>query len=129
MADRLSARLAAGAVLTLLSLSAPAQGGGTPDPTRPPDVDAATAGAAAKALQAVLLRPHGRSVAIINGQTVAVGDKVGNARLVSLTATEAVLSGPDGKEILKLAPAAAKTRQPARAATRKGTSGRGDSHD
>ena len=109
-------KLAAGAVLALVMLSMPLASMGAaslPDPTRPPDVSEATEGAATPSgLQAIVWRSHGGSVAVINGRTVAVGDKVGDARLVSLTATEAVLSGPNGKTTLKLAPAVDKKPAP-----------------
>jgi len=106
-----------------------------PDPTRPADVAETATGAAAAAptgLQAVLLRPHGKSVAVINGQTVAVGERVGEGRLVSLGANQAVLVGPNGREVLKLAPAAEKKPSAAAspaARTKKRISGRGESHE
>jgi MSHA biogenesis protein MshK len=125
---------AAGALAVLWSAASPAQTGGLPDPTRPPTFSEAPAASAPApaGLQAVLLRPHGRSVAVINGQTVAVGEKVGEARLVSLTANEAVLSGPNGKEVLKLAPAVDKKQMPSTppaAEAQKRIPRRGDSHD
>jgi MSHA biogenesis protein MshK len=139
MADRLIFRLATCAAITtiaLLSLNAAAQAGSPPDPTRPAnatETPGATGAAPAQTgLQAVILRPKGKSVAVINGQTVAVGSMVGEARLVSLTANEAVLSGPNGKEVLKLAPAVDKKQSPyARSAdkTKKRISGRGESHE
>lgn len=137
MADPVMRTLAKGAVIALAILSMPpasAQTGALPDPTRPPNVgETPTTGApAATGLQAVLLRPQGRSVAVINGQTVAVGDKVGEARLVSLTADTAVLSGPNGKEVLKLAPSVEKKQAPSvrpKAKTKKRNSRRGESHD
>jgi MSHA biogenesis protein MshK len=139
MADSLIHRIAmtgAVAAIVLSSLSAAAQGGGMPDPTRPANATEAPGAsgttAAPTGLQAVILRPKGKSVAVINGQTVAVGGMVGDARLVSLTAREAVLSGPNGKEVLKLAPAAEK-KQPVSAhpagRTTKRISGRGESHE
>jgi MSHA biogenesis protein MshK len=139
MADRLIRNLVLSGALAaaaLSSLPARAQTGSPPDPTRPPNVSevagANTSAPAPTGLQAVILRPGGKSVAVINGQTVAVGGMVGDARLVSLTANEAVLSGPNGKEILKLAPAVDKTQsasaRPA-AKTKKRISGRGEGHE
>jgi len=130
----MSRHFAAAAAVALASALAQAEA--LPDPTRPPSAGAASAEAGAGAgaaaplgLQAVILRPQGRSVAIINGQTVAVGDQVGAARLISLTADEAVLEGPKGKEVLKLLPAVDKTRASAATAAKKEISGRGNNHD
>lgn len=140
MADRLIYKLSRailGAAVALCSLPVLAQAGNPPDPTRPANATDApgAANAAAPAptgLQAVVLRPNGKSVAVINGQTVAVGDKVGEARLVSLTANEAVLAGPNGKEVLKLEPAAEKKQSVSAhhaGKTKKRNSARGASHD
>lgn len=78
------------------------------DPTRPPGN---IAGAALEAgsdgglrLQSVLSPQGGRASAIINGKVVRVGDRVGEARLVRLNETEAVLQGPNGMERLFLVP-------------------------
>jgi MSHA biogenesis protein MshK len=135
MVDRVMRRLLIAGFAFGIPLAA-AQTGGLPDPTRPAGTaDGAAvsdAPAAPVGLQAVLLRPGGKSVAIINGQTVSIGDKVGDSRLVSLNAQEAVLSGPNGREVLKLAPAADKKlpeAAPAKSKTRKMISGRGEGHE
>jgi MSHA biogenesis protein MshK len=139
MADRLIRKPVVAGILTAVALSCPpalAQTGNASDPTRPSNVaEAPGANATASAsagLQAVILRSNGKSVAVINGQTVAVGDMLGAARLVSLTANEAVLSGPNGREVLKLAPAAEK-KQPVSAhhagKTKKRIKARGESHE
>ena len=135
MADRLICRIALSGIAAAMFLAwlPPAALADSPDPTRPADFAAPAGAVAAPAgLQAVLLRPKGGSVAVINGQTVAVGERVGDARLVSLSANEAVLVGPNGREVLRLAPAAEKKQSmSAVPAVRgeKGTSGRGKSHD
>lgn len=129
--------LAYGATLVLALLASQqvlAQSGALPDPTRPPNMNetSAQAAPALTGLQAVVLRPDGHSVAVINGQAVAVGDKVGDARLVLLTADEAVLVGPNGKEVLKLAPTVDKKRAvsaPAAKKAKKRNLRRGKSHD
>ena len=82
------------------------------DPTRPPAawLTSAEAGAsglesdAGLRLQSVLLRPGGRPVAIIAGKTVALGERVGGAKLVRLTEREAMLQGADGVTRLYLTP-------------------------
>lgn len=82
------------------------------DPTRPPAAwmnaeDGSvpdTDGDAGLRLQSVLQRPGGRSVAIIGGKTVALGESVGATRLVRLNEREAVLQGADGVTHLYLTP-------------------------
>jgi MSHA biogenesis protein MshK len=137
MADPVMRRLVQNALFVLVllaSLPAMAQSGALPDPTRPPGVNETStqSAPAPTGLQAVVLRPQGHSVAVINGKTVAVGDKVGDARLVLLTAEEAVLVGPNGKEVLKLVPTVDKNRvasEPAAKKAKKRNPRRGKSHD
>lgn len=80
-----------------------------PDPTRPP---AAILGPQSEAggvplggpvLQAIRISQEHKS-AIISGERVALGGKFGDARLVRLTSSEAVLDGPEGKTVLRLVP-------------------------
>ncbi len=86
-----------------------------PDPTRPPAAfENAPAATEAKAgnsagLQTVILRKGRKPVAVINGETVELGGKVGEATLVKLSEREAVLQGPQGREVLHLTPKASKT--------------------
>lgn len=79
------------------------------DPTRPPAQIGGAPGMdaskvpAGPVLQSVLISP-GRKSAIISGAQVALGEKYGDARLTRLTENEAVLEGPQGTTVLKLAP-------------------------
>jgi len=79
------------------------------DPTRPPaELSAPQGNAAALApsgpeLQSVRISAHQRS-AMINGQHVKVGDKLGDARIVMITESEVVLKGSNGLQTLKLFP-------------------------
>jgi MSHA biogenesis protein MshK len=77
------------------------------DPTRPADATGAaregSSGPSGPALQSVLISPH-RRIAIVNGKTLKLGDKVGKARLVSITETEVVLQNGKDRQILKLYP-------------------------
>jgi MSHA biogenesis protein MshK len=91
------------------------------DPTRPPSVQAPTAEAGGEAppqtqLQSILIS-RGRKLAVINGQTVPLGGKVGEATLVSVRETEVVLRSGDATEVLKLHPNVEKrpVRRPVRA--------------
>lgn len=101
-----------------------------PDPTRPPDalLAPATEGGAGKAVesgvQTVILRPGGKSGAVINGQYVEVGGKLGDKRVLKITESEVVLKGESGREVIKATPAIEKvpTRKTA-AAKRPTTTG------
>jgi MSHA biogenesis protein MshK len=79
-----------------------------PDPTRPPAqmLRPAANGAApgAPQLQSILVgrAPGGRRVAVIDGNTVRVGDVVGGARVVGITQAQVVLARGARREILTL---------------------------
>lgn len=99
-----------------------------PDPTRPPpDVASsaaptgaagpagasgatatasgdAVAQAAASGLTSIFLRKGARPAAIINGQYVELGGKVGERKVVRITEGEVALAGTEGQEILRLTP-------------------------
>lgn len=84
----------------------------TADPTRPPsgwgsasdNAGADGEPAADMRLQSVIMPQRGKPRALIGGQSVTVGGKVGEATLVHLTEKEAVLQGPEGITRLYLAP-------------------------
>lgn len=82
-----------------------------PDPTRPPDALLAPgpAGGAPvsvdSGVQTVILRPGGKSAAVINGQYIVVGEMVGDKRVIKITESEVVLKGESGREIIKVMPA------------------------
>lgn len=77
------------------------------DPTRPPSsVSAPLEGqqdAPATQLQSVLLS-SGRKLAVINGETVPLGGRIGEARVIRITETEVTLKKGDETEVLKLLP-------------------------
>lgn len=88
-----------------------------PDPTRPPASFSAvptnnpvvlTSG---PVLQSVLISP-GRMVAIISGQTVKLGGKIGEAQVVKITESEVVLRSGKETQTLKLFPDIKKTELP-----------------
>ncbi|HZX31580.1 MAG TPA: hypothetical protein VFF03_09530 [Rhodocyclaceae bacterium] len=88
------------------------EGAPLPDPTRPPGGMLSGGGVeggaeAGMRLQSVLTKGD-RPTAIISGQVVRVGEKVGEARLVRVTENEAVLRGPGGVERLFLVPEVSK---------------------
>jgi MSHA biogenesis protein MshK len=92
-------------LLAGMSSASAQEGASLPDPTRPPGVlsgGGVEGGAeAGLRLQSVLTKGD-RPMAIISGQVVRVGEKVGEARLVRVTENEAVLRGPGGVERLFL---------------------------
>lgn len=85
-----------------------------PDPTRPPVTSPETVVPgtenvpAPSGLQTVILGKGHKPMAVINGIMVELGDKIGEATLVKLTESEAVLQGPAGKEVLHLLPGVVK---------------------
>ncbi|MBZ0091197.1 MAG: hypothetical protein K8F27_03120 [Sulfuricellaceae bacterium] len=105
------------AVLFLASFSV--HGENLPDPTRPAfaaDTPAspAASGAAGEAppepgLQSILLSP-GYKAAIINGQQVRVGARIGDAKVMEIRAGEVVLQKKNTREVLKLYPPLEKRR-------------------
>ncbi len=83
-----------------------------PDPTRPAGAvmssEAAGGGVATpleSGVQTVILRRGGKSAAVINGQYVEVGGKLGDKRVVKISESEVVLKGESGREVLKVTPA------------------------
>lgn len=94
------------------------------DPTRPPmSVDrpgAVEEAPPASQLQSILISGR-RRLAVINGNTVALGDRIGEARVVRITETEVVLKTGEETEVLKMFPGIEK--QP----VKRGSAGRGGS--
>lgn len=78
-----------------------------PDPTRPPaEIGVAPARVAApqeNGLQSLIISPA-RRAAIINGQTVELGGKLGDSKLVEISESSVVLQGPQGRRTLALFP-------------------------
>ena len=118
MADRLR-RMAAVVLLSGVSLCASHAAFAQPttqtplaDPTRPPagvlessdSGDMAGEKAGGRVLQSVLIPRHGKPLAVIDGQTVRLGQRFGEARLIRVSEHGAVLDGPQGIERLQLTP-------------------------
>ncbi|MCD2516502.1 hypothetical protein LQ564_09290 [Massilia sp. G4R7] len=84
------------------------------DPTRPPATlgvrgDAAAAGAdGMPRLQSVLISPRqgGRHVAVIDGETVRLGDNYKGARVARMTQSEVELRRGNERQVLRLEPSA-----------------------
>lgn len=90
---------------------------GLGDPTRPAIGEGASvAGETGKTridapagLQSIIRRKGARPAAIVNGQLVELGGKVGESKLVQINDGDIVLQGPAGREEMKLTPAVEKT--------------------
>lgn len=81
------------------------------DPTVPPpearlgaDPTASAVGASGPRLQSVLLGNQGRRVAVIDGQSLQVGDKIHGATLVTVERDRVVLQHGRARQVLKLFP-------------------------
>lgn len=98
----LTAGIGSGAVLAQL-----------PDPTRPPGgelvTEAGGTGVAVESgVQTIIMRRGGKSVAVINGRHVGVGDMLGEKRVLKISESEVVVMGESGREVLKATPAIGK---------------------
>lgn len=107
MADRL---IRYRGVLLVLALSgACAYAEEMTDPTRPPAAVAAPAAAGAAAenqpagLQSIIISKS-RRAAIIDGETVELGGKHGDAKLIEVNEGSVVLQGAQGRQVLTLFP-------------------------
>lgn len=93
-----------------------------PDPTRPPDAwltpgpKGSVSAPVDSGVQTVILRPGGKSAAVINGRFIAVGEMIGDKQVIRITESEIVLKTATGNEIIKVIPAIEKistNKQPA----------------
>ena len=80
---------------------------GIADPTLPPPAFAtgenAEEAVRGPVLQSIMIRPHSRS-AIISGERVTLGSKIGNSRVAAIRDSEVVLRSNSGTEVLRLYP-------------------------
>lgn len=92
--------------LVLIGLSGAVQAESLPDPTRPPGgMDAAVPTVAPSGLALQVIRTlDGKRMAIISGQAVKVGGKVGDAVVMRIDEDRVVLRGAEGVQTLKLFP-------------------------
>ncbi len=95
------------ALLLLCAVSPVASAQALTDPTKPPtEISAPLTRAAAPEgdrLQSIIISPT-RRVAIINGQTVELGAKHGEAKLVEVSESGVALQGAQGRQVLTLFP-------------------------
>ncbi|MBI4985573.1 MAG: hypothetical protein HZC24_09590 [Rhodocyclales bacterium] len=102
--------------LALLAAMTVAQAQALADPTKPPAsiekpvaAEAAEAKPAPAGLQSVILRAGGKPAAIINGEYVVLGGRLGEARLVKISEDSVTLKSAAGRETLRLMPGVEKT--------------------
>ena len=96
----------------LLCLAQAAAAETLPDPTRP-SIDLGSSGAggagdavpaeAAPGLQSIIISPQYRA-AIINGETVSLGGRSGDSRLVEVRENSVVLENAHGRRVMELFP-------------------------
>lgn len=108
--------------MTAAGLSMP----GLSDPTRPPGASAGgendDGGGSGGHLQSVILS-GGRKLAIIDGVAYKVGERVGDARVLSIDAEVVRLRDAQGVQVLRLSPALQTVNPPARKNVVKPTKG------
>jgi MSHA biogenesis protein MshK len=83
-----------------------------PDPTRPATFTpgAAPVPTGRPRLESVLIAPD-RRIAVISGQRVQLGDRIGGAQVVSITESAVVLRSDQSSETLLLFPQLKRNRQ------------------
>lgn len=87
--------------------AAKAQAEVSADPTRPQNLPKESGFGAANdsaptSLQTLIVPRKGKPSAVIDGQLVHVGEKIGDRRVVRISGSEVVLQGPEGWETLKM---------------------------
>lgn len=84
------------------------------DPTRPATatagaVDGGAGMSVGPVLQSVILPKGGRPVALVDGQELRVGDKLGDWVVTFIGEAQVKIKGPAGVEVLRLTPGVEKT--------------------
>lgn len=118
---RAGRRLGVWLILAVAATSAAAEN--LPDPTRPSGAplaeNEATNASRGPVLQSVL-NSSGRKLAIISGQSVGQGDRIGNARVATIRDAEVVLVEGKETQVLKLFPVVEKQRSGVNVAPKNG---------
>jgi len=83
------------------------------DPTRPPSFSESAREGEPRASQGPVLRSvivsGGRKLALIDGRTYTVGDKVGDAKLIAISGSDVTLRESGANKVLRLTPDSLKT--------------------
>lgn len=108
MAQHLNGFLRVVSTLALCMVVLPCAAEALPDPTRPVDSGAAQTSASGAdsgpVLQLIRISKNRKASAIIDGQSVQVGDSFGGARVVKISETQVVLKSGNVYNTLKLFP-------------------------
>ncbi|MBL8472573.1 MAG: hypothetical protein KF778_10850 [Rhodocyclaceae bacterium] len=95
-------------MLIALVCSVPALAGALDDPMRPPSVTQGSSAnpetPAVPRLQSIVRRQGARPAALIDGQRVEVGTRLGDARVIAINETSVDMRGPGGRYRLSLTP-------------------------
>jgi MSHA biogenesis protein MshK len=98
-------------LLFAVSLAAVAFAQPLPDPTRPPagvagsgDIGGEASTTGVRQLNSIILRPGSKPRALIGGEWVELGQKMGDAKVVKISVNRVELRGPQGREVLLLHP-------------------------
>ncbi len=82
------------------------------DPTRPPALDAERSEVpAGPRVESILIAPD-RRIAVISGQQVTIGSRIGDGEVVRISESEVRIRKPGGEESLKLFTTQARRAQP-----------------
>ena len=85
-------------------LAAAAQAAPFADPTQPPAITPGEPGSAGgQRVESILIAPD-RRLAVVGGQQVTIGSRIGAGTVVRISETEVVVRGGDGEQTLKLIP-------------------------
>jgi hypothetical protein len=84
-----------------------------PDPTRPAGYPIESG------VQTVILRPEGKSAAIVFGEYVEVGGRIGDRRVVNITESAVTLAGEKGVEVIRVMSSVEKVAKPRASGVRK----------
>ena len=108
MAQHLNGFLRVASILALCIVVLPCTAEALPDPTRPVDSVVSQTSASGSdgepVLQLIRISKRRKSSAIIDGQSVQVGDSIGGARVVKISETQVVLKSGNVFKTLKLFP-------------------------
>ena len=96
------------AMFPALLLAFAAHGAPFADPTQPSTLSAVEAGVpSGPRVESILIAPD-RRLAVIDGQQVTVGSRLGSGTVMRISETEVVVSGTEGERTLKLFPEVAR---------------------
>lgn len=101
-------------LLAVAMLACAARAAPFADPTQPPARGLGEAGTpAGQRVESILIAPD-RRLAVVNGQQVLIGSRIGAGTVVRITETEVVVRGAEGEQTLRLLPELAAKKERAK---------------